>query len=226
VELVFQAGANNLSNLGISSPPPTPIDGQGSPFRKNKSVKPGRRASVSLSTFTSLSLVTASLLPAHSRSSSIKTREAVTPKNRHSLTRDATAPGRTRPESTLLSPMLFSEAIIPPIPPYPTPQAFALIVDDVDFPRTSTDSSRSRSSQNHSPRQRPDHPHLGAIHTRPDTPFADSTALIDPALLSPSTPSRMVRHATVVRREKRQGWSGEWNRGDMQDVIQQLRSLR
>ncbi|KIK55446.1 hypothetical protein GYMLUDRAFT_840485 [Collybiopsis luxurians FD-317 M1] len=31
---------------------------------------------------------------------------------------------------------------------------------------------------------------------------------------------------TVARRERGQGWSGEWNRGDMQEIIQQLRQLK
>ncbi|KAF8870729.1 hypothetical protein BD779DRAFT_510767 [Infundibulicybe gibba] len=220
VELVFQTGAKNL-NRSMSPSQSTPIGGQ-STRQKHKGTKSVRRASISLSTFTNLSLVTASLLPVHSRNSSIKSREiAEASSNRPSLSKDAT-PERPRPESTILSPMSFSKAIIPPIPPYPTAQAFALIIDDTDLPRTSTDSSRSRSPQNHSARQRPDHL---TSDVRPDTPFADSIASDDPEL-SPTAPSRLGRHATVVRREKRQGWSGEWNRGDMQDVIQQLRSLR
>ncbi|KAG5646883.1 hypothetical protein DXG03_001959 [Asterophora parasitica] len=34
------------------------------------------------------------------------------------------------------------------------------------------------------------------------------------------------RRDFVQRRERRQGWSGEWNQGDMQDVIAKLRNLK
>ncbi|KAF8652544.1 hypothetical protein AX16_004356 [Volvariella volvacea WC 439] len=39
-------------------------------------------------------------------------------------------------------------------------------------------------------------------------------------------PVEKKKDAVVTRREKRQGWSGEWNRADMQDVIKKLRNLK
>lgn len=60
---------------------------------------------------------------------------------------------------------------------------------------------------------------------RPETPFmhnlnsTDSDAFVE---IHDSTTS--ISRAT--RKERRQGWSGEWNRDNMQDVIAKLRSLR
>ena len=57
------------------------------------------------------------------------------------------------------------------------------------------------------------------LPARPETPFVDSVVPTKPWLLA-------LEGDAVVRRERKQGWSGEWNREDMQDVIKTLRSLK
>ncbi|KAJ7289374.1 hypothetical protein C8J57DRAFT_1277519 [Mycena rebaudengoi] len=58
-------------------------------------------------------------------------------------------------------------------------------------------------------------------YTRPQTPFTDLAPL-------DAEPEQSAKHLTagVSRKERGQGWSGEWNQHDMQDVIQKLRSLK
>lgn len=80
---------------------------------------------------------------------------------------------------------------------------------------------------------------------RPDTPFADyhtddgyatdtgttrikdGTQVYGAYMTDNMEYLAMVkRDAAVIRHEKRQNWSGEWNQDDMQEVIQKLRCLR
>lgn len=67
-----------------------------------------------------------------------------------------------------------------------------------------------------------------APSSRPETPFVDSMLPLKPRLLAPraTVQGGSDPRDAVVRRERRQGWSGEWNREDMQDVIKTLRSLK
>lgn len=150
-----------------------------------------------------------------------------------------------------LSPMEFHE----PAPPRPPPKTkisptFHLVVDDHGHAMENEDlddtsSSGSRTPTASAPRtpnsmymqSENSHDNLSDTHlpiyTRPDTPFASAAVplraelLIPPGVgLMPIPKKTKARRDLVTRREKRQGWSGEWNRGDMQDVIQTLRSLK
>ncbi|KAJ7167181.1 hypothetical protein C8R43DRAFT_1103773 [Mycena crocata] len=87
----------------------------------------------------------------------------------------------------------------------------------------------------------PAHNHIHAdseqLYSRPVTPFADYTRPVTPfaeyarpetpfADLDPVEPAPNDFLSPVSRKERGQGWSGEWNQRDMQDVIQKLRSLK
>jgi hypothetical protein len=43
---------------------------------------------------------------------------------------------------------------------------------------------------------------------------------------SPRSPEKQNAHRSITRKETLQGWSGEWNQRDMQQVIRKLRSLK
>ncbi|KAJ7198270.1 hypothetical protein GGX14DRAFT_573509 [Mycena pura] len=67
---------------------------------------------------------------------------------------------------------------------------------------------------------------------RPDAPFADA---VDSQMLVAwqrresflgARAHTHEREASIDRAEPRQGWMGEWNQGDMQEVISKLRSLK
>jgi hypothetical protein len=64
-------------------------------------------------------------------------------------------------------------------------------------------------------------------YTRPNTPFINLDPREpeddEPAMTSGPT---MYLAPGVTRKERGQGWSGEWNQHDMQDVIHKLRSLK
>ncbi|KAJ7729917.1 hypothetical protein B0H16DRAFT_1585968 [Mycena metata] len=96
----------------------------------------------------------------------------------------------------------------------------------------------------------PTHTHTKSehLHTRPETPFADyirpETPFSD--YRRPTTPFEDLGRPTtpfvdlpadededggylnlgVSRKERGQGWSGEWNQNDMQNVIHKLRTLK
>ncbi|KAF7370060.1 hypothetical protein MSAN_00636000 [Mycena sanguinolenta] len=99
----------------------------------------------------------------------------------------------------------------------------------------------------------PTHAHTDSepIFPRPDTPFADYVRSATPYVdrTRPTTPFERARPTTpfsehldpedeptvtstvylapgVSRKERGQGWSGEWNQRDMQHVIHKLRSLK
>ncbi|KAL0569509.1 hypothetical protein V5O48_012462 [Marasmius crinis-equi] len=59
---------------------------------------------------------------------------------------------------------------------------------------------------------------------RPDSPFQNS-AIPFQAWMSTTWPSEKDP-SQVLRQDCGQGWSGEWNRSDMQDVISKLRQLK
>ncbi|KAF9048194.1 hypothetical protein BDZ89DRAFT_1057768 [Hymenopellis radicata] len=58
--------------------------------------------------------------------------------------------------------------------------------------------------------------------SRPETPFLHSTKTAD----SDACIEVYDGMGKAARKERRQGWSGEWNRDNMQDVIAKLRMLR
>ncbi|KAJ7346129.1 hypothetical protein DFH08DRAFT_870577 [Mycena albidolilacea] len=60
---------------------------------------------------------------------------------------------------------------------------------------------------------------------RPDTPFLDTLVAVNSQVVV-SPRHTHAREPSVVRTEAREGWMGEWNQDDMQDVIQKLRSLK
>ncbi|KAJ7034451.1 hypothetical protein C8F04DRAFT_573649 [Mycena alexandri] len=95
----------------------------------------------------------------------------------------------------------------------------------------------------------PTHTHTKSehLHARPETPFADYIRPETPfSDLRPATPFEDLARPTtpmvdlpadeaedpaylnlgVSRKERGQGWSGEWNQNDMQNVIHKLRSLK
>ncbi|CAK5284849.1 unnamed protein product [Mycena citricolor] len=66
---------------------------------------------------------------------------------------------------------------------------------------------------------------------RADTPFMDGLVEVSSvvSVVAGQKSSRRVSHlrsTSVVRAEPKQGWMGEWNQGDMQEVISKLRELR
>ncbi|KAJ6525944.1 hypothetical protein B0H19DRAFT_1275824 [Mycena capillaripes] len=64
---------------------------------------------------------------------------------------------------------------------------------------------------------------------RPDTPFLDALVAVNSQVVVARGAPRAPRHArepSVIRTEPKQGWMGEWNQEDMQDVIHKLRSLK
>ncbi|KAJ7048652.1 hypothetical protein C8F01DRAFT_48162 [Mycena amicta] len=64
-----------------------------------------------------------------------------------------------------------------------------------------------------------------AQHARPDTPFMDNFVAVTAQVEVVSTsPSRHTREPSVIRAEH--GWRGEWNQGDMHEVISKLRTLK
>ncbi|KAE9398920.1 hypothetical protein BT96DRAFT_715817 [Gymnopus androsaceus JB14] len=68
---------------------------------------------------------------------------------------------------------------------------------------------------------------LMTMAARPDSPFVDTAPMQSyfATALSANTKTTAPQSA-AARRERRQGWSGEWNLHDMQDVIQKLRELK
>ncbi|KAJ6478140.1 hypothetical protein C8R47DRAFT_1219682 [Mycena vitilis] len=76
---------------------------------------------------------------------------------------------------------------------------------------------------------RPETPFADYASARPETPFAEylrpATPFTD--LAAEDEPNASVGYlAPTTRKERGQGWSGEWNQPDMRDVIQRLRALR
>ncbi|KAJ7648756.1 hypothetical protein DFH06DRAFT_1476232 [Mycena polygramma] len=75
---------------------------------------------------------------------------------------------------------------------------------------------------------RPETPFADYASARPETPFAEylrpATPFTDLAAEEFSTSAGYL--APTSRKERGQGWSGEWNQPDMRDVIQRLRALR
>ncbi|KAJ7607269.1 hypothetical protein DFH06DRAFT_216253 [Mycena polygramma] len=56
----------------------------------------------------------------------------------------------------------------------------------------------------------------------PDTPFLDKIVAVSPNGVARSA----FRESSVVRVEAKEGWVGEWNQDDMQDVIHKIRLLK
>lgn len=82
--------------------------------------------------------------------------------------------------------------------------------------------SRSRSLR--SLRRKSSDDDLDRNYTRPQTPFMDTAAAAP--VDTKTTVWSSDGEGFIVRRERRQGWSGEWNQHNMQDVISKLRNLK
>ncbi|KAJ7767297.1 hypothetical protein B0H16DRAFT_1686879 [Mycena metata] len=63
---------------------------------------------------------------------------------------------------------------------------------------------------------------------RPEIPFLDTLVTVDSqVLITQNAPRHTHAHKPcVIRAETKEGWIGEWNQEDMQDVIHKLRSLK
>ncbi|KAK1220869.1 hypothetical protein PQX77_016349 [Marasmius sp. AFHP31] len=123
------------------------------------------------------------------------------------------SPSSTRPATSHAAPPLPSALPSPPV----------ASVDDTFLLKTSTPARQPLLV-------RPKTSHAGFMaveaspaYPRPDSPFQNSTVPFH-AWLSTTWPSE--KEPPVVRQDLGQGWSGEWNRSDMQDVISQLRQLK
>ncbi|KAG6829343.1 hypothetical protein H0H87_011821 [Tephrocybe sp. NHM501043] len=215
-----------------------------------RAAKLARRASLSTATFLPTSPMRdgfRDLTPSSPRS---PLRRSYNPESSSPL-RDTyrTADSRARPESTILSPLVFSKhtSLVG------SDLNFSFTVSDDDTDETVTEekdeeeddletqsshiplrhklyvqpeSGHGRSAdEEHYSRS---NPHL-PLHIRPDTPFQNSGVPLEAksGFLAPPgwTPKAQGRDL-IQRKERRQGWSGEWNQGDMQDVIKKLRSLK
>ncbi|KAL0948467.1 hypothetical protein HGRIS_011040 [Hohenbuehelia grisea] len=90
------------------------------------------------------------------------------------------------------------------------------------------------------PTLRPRRKKASATPARPGTPFVDSlvpyhgeeitlgstVTSVSSGIVPLQLSAVDAERAGVSRSERRQGWSGEWNRDDMQDIIRKLRSLK
>ncbi|KAF8148627.1 hypothetical protein B0H34DRAFT_802848 [Crassisporium funariophilum] len=137
------------------------------------------------------------------------------------------------------SPITFS----PPSPVLPGVVKPTLIVppldtDDISSPERESISvpsptlSRSH-SYTHSSRRRSSvrisaHTHAASVSLYSDLPLDSGPPLAVKSnwLVPPSREDNVVFQVTGTTPEKAQAWTGEWNRGDMQDVIRTLRTLR
>ncbi|KAK7437684.1 hypothetical protein VKT23_018400 [Stygiomarasmius scandens] len=90
-------------------------------------------------------------------------------------------------------------------------------------PHSNSPHRHSRSDEFQSPRADVPFKEVDSNVQRPETPFID-TLVPDRTYLT-ATWSKDQSKPTE-RRERKEGWSGEWNREDMQDVIQRLRNLK
>ncbi|KAJ7148928.1 hypothetical protein C8R43DRAFT_1007675 [Mycena crocata] len=64
------------------------------------------------------------------------------------------------------------------------------------------------------------------VDFRPDTPFMDAIVAVNSQVIVPRSGHGHTREPSVTRTETKEGWMGEWNQDDMQDVIHKLRTLK
>ncbi|KAJ7111816.1 hypothetical protein C8R44DRAFT_798716, partial [Mycena epipterygia] len=73
------------------------------------------------------------------------------------------------------------------------------------------------------------HARVPSQQHRPDTPFMDAIVAVNTQIVGGNSQVLVARgHAresSVIRTETKDGWMGEWNQGDMKDVIHKLRTL-
>lgn len=132
-----------------------------------------------------------------------------------------------RESSTRLgrSHMYSSSEVLPRIVPMP---AHAHTDSEPILPRPETPFLRPETPflRSETPFLRPETPF--SEYTRPNTPFInlDPREPEDDDEPSMTSGTTMYLAPGVTRKERGQGWSGEWNQRDMQDVIHKLRSLK
>ncbi|KAJ7644941.1 hypothetical protein FB45DRAFT_1021678 [Roridomyces roridus] len=72
-------------------------------------------------------------------------------------------------------------------------------------------------------------PEFDAAHQRPDTPFSSATPATGRSRSNSQPPPPASSSSVLIRAEKNErgwGWTGEWNRGDIGVVREQLRALK
>lgn len=88
---------------------------------------------------------------------------------------------------------------------------------------TKSPSPRHEHRRSHSPRTKEDRKPLWKEVSSPvERPFLDFTVSVQESFLAPP----IIDDCGVVRKERNQGWSGEWNQPHIRDVIEKLRELR
>ena len=108
-------------------------------------------------------------------------------------------------------------------------------VDNGSRDRTSEDEAMPSRQETKSPSARHEHRRLHFPQTKEDRkplwkevssplerPFLDFTVSTQESFLAPP----IIDDRGVVRKERNQGWSGEWNQPHIRDVIEKLRELR
>ncbi|KAG6909568.1 hypothetical protein DXG01_016816 [Tephrocybe rancida] len=217
-----------------------------------RAAKLARRASLSTATFLPTSPLRDGFrdIETHSPRSPLRRPYNPEPSTPHDDAVDRTP--RQRPESNMLSPLVFSRASM-----LPGDHEFTFTVSDEDTDETMSEerddedededyaSAGSRTPPQHTAKHMysqsesghgllsdptrshtRSNPHL-PLHLRPETPFQDSVVPIaNSGYLTPSGWMKNQGNDMLQRKERRQGWSGEWNQGDMQDVIRKLRNLK
>ncbi|KAJ7103934.1 hypothetical protein C8R44DRAFT_858965 [Mycena epipterygia] len=211
--------------------------------RKGSAGKIVRRASLSLSTLTSKFRATAPsmhFMPSshtHTRDSSRESQTSASASASASASSSSSdhslSPASPTPITFAFPPQPLAH-VIPPVPVLDirnrSASASATLHDDTartPVRRSNSHSYSSRRSNSHSsslprvvpmPPQDHDADHLPP---RAETPFADYT----PARSETPFADYADTPAPAPQRGGAQGWSGEWNRQDMQDVIHRLRTL-
>lgn len=221
-------------------------------YASKQESKAVRRASISVATFTNLrKRAASSIASTHSRNSSgtsdshefVSNPTVRNPNPRFDITEERRGPAV--PQKTADNTASTRNIVPRPLPP--TPAGASQITmgprGSKEHAETHQESTRTESKRLQ-PRQSSlinrtkslSHPlspfAMDASLPRPSSPFVDNLVPIPGSksgngLLAPPGMELVGGpEGTVVRRERKQGWSGEWNRDDMQDVIQKLRALK
>jgi hypothetical protein len=231
-DLVFPDLSNKSYNV---NDPDSPAKASYDPSRskKEKSLGLARRASVSISAFTHLPSLATMLRPSNPSSEPSAMAPAV---STDASPRSNISGYRPEPEARSESRAgIRPETTVPPETTafvQPPPQ-FLYTVEERgleyiwDGERTPTSVTRAKSLSHSQPPHSPHRTHSHSLsETRSEAPFIDNLVPFSSNLLAPEGMEQSQEGLAVIRKERRQGWSGEWNRGDMQDVIKKLRSLK
>jgi hypothetical protein len=144
-------------------------------------------------------------------------------------------------DSAFLPPMEFGRPTSIAVVALPSPSNFDTEIEEVEwmpspegyaYPRAQPLAHRHLPSMGLT--QRPESPFMDTIVARSSqvllrgstTHARDGYTAHSPIVRNSFRGTTHKRDASLVRKETQEGWIGEWNQGDMQDVIQKLRSLR